>query len=114
MRGMELAEGPPTMEANMPNTTRENAGQQTQDSRQSGAQGPGKAGTGKPRSEDKPRNGIGSSQGQDSAPSRERERPSGGTPDIERGSGGGGDVERGASDRDSLVQDPTGAYKERP
>jgi hypothetical protein len=47
--------------------------------------------------------------------SAEREapvRPSAGTPDIERGSGG---AERdGTSANDSLVGDPTGAFKERP
>ena len=93
----------------MPSSTRENAGQQSQDSRQSGLQDRTKSETGKPAGR-KPRPGIGSSQGQDSA---SRERPSGGTPDIERGRGGGGDVERVSGD-ESLVQDPTGAYKERP
>lgn len=91
----------------MADTTRGNAGQQNQASRQSGAQGGEKPAAGKPAADEKPRAGIGSSQGQDSA---SRERPSGGTPDIERG-GAGGDVERGG---ESLVQDPTGAYKERP
>ena len=91
----------------MTGTTRENAGRQSQDSRQSGTQGEAKPAAGKPKAAGKARAGIGSSQGQDS-PSRER--PSGGTPDIERG---GGDVERGGG-TDSLVHDPTGAYKERP
>ena len=76
--------------------------------------GPGKAADRQAATRRKGRAGIGSSQGQDSG-SRERSerRPSAGTPDIERG-GGGGDVERGASSRESLVQDPTGAFKERP
>lgn len=96
----------------MANDDRQKAGQQNQDSRQSGQQGRGKSETGKPGA-GKSRAGIGSSQGQDSGKPGERERPSAGTPDIERG-GGDGDVERGASTRESLVQDPTGAFKERP
>ena len=92
------------------------AGQQKQDSRQSGQQGDAKPDSGRPVGGAKSRPGIGSSQGQDrGSPDEQQERrPSAGTPDIERGSGGGGDIERGASGRESLVQDPTGAYKERP
>jgi hypothetical protein len=88
-------------------------GEQKPDSRQSAEQGRAKAGTGKPGSSEKSRAGIGSSQAQDRGSPDERERrPSGGTPDVERGSGG--DIERGAGSRESLVQDPTGAFKERP
>jgi hypothetical protein len=51
--------------------------------------------------------GIGSSQAQDrEAPVRDRD----GTADIERGS----QPESDPGSRESLVQDPTGAYKERP
>ena len=92
-------------------------GSQKQDSTQSANQGPdtsdqtGKAGKGGTRA------GIGSSQGQDEE-KRERgpgtERPSSGTPDIERPSSGTPDIERGARSEESLVQDPVGAYKERP
>ena len=94
----------------MSKSTRENAGQQTQNSTQSGVQGEAKDGTGKTRAGEKARPGIGSSQGQDA----EKRRPSAGTADLERGRGNTGDVERGGSGRDSLVQDPTGAYPERP
>ena len=82
-------------------------GSQKQDSTQSAKQGPvtGEQG-GKGRGSGS-RAGIGSSQGQDEARREEHdvaERPSAGTPDIERG----------ASSQESLVQDPVGAYKERP
>jgi hypothetical protein len=97
-------------------------GRQNQASRQSAAQG-GQTGAGSGKSEGANRRGIGSSQGQDE-PSRERgsgerssgergsgERPSAGTADIERSEAGadgtGGNV-------DSMVGDPTGAFKERP
>lgn len=90
-------------------------GQQSQESRQSGGQGGSTSQTGKAGANDKTRAGIGSSQGQDRGSPREQQdpRPSAGTPDIERG-GGGGDIERQLSSRDSLVNDPTGAFKERP
>ena len=88
------------------------AASQKQDSRQSAEQGEPKKQTGRPAGGAQPaRSGIGSSQGQDRA---SPERPSAGTADIERG-GGSQDVERGgAGSRDSLVNDPTGAFKERP
>ena len=90
------------------------AGEQTPDSRQSAEQGRAKRETGKPAAGEKSRAGIGSSQGQDRGSPDERERrPSAGTPDVERGPGGG-DIERGAGSRESLVQDRTGAFKERP
>lgn len=86
-------------------------GTQQQNSRQSSQSGEG---SGKATGE-KAKAGIGSSQGQDT-PSREQpagsERPSAGTADIERGSGGEGESGRGS--KESLVQDPVGAYKERP
>ena len=90
------------------------AGRQTENSRQSAQQGEPKKQTGKPGSEQQTQTGIGSSQGQDreSRPGREGGRPSAGTPDIERGRGSQ-DVERGGG-TDSLVNDPTGAFKERP
>ena len=86
---------------------------QTQDSRQSEKQGEDKQVRGKPLEGGRgSASGIGSSQGQDTESRAGGERPSAGTPDIERG-GGSQDVERGGS-QDSLVQDPTGAFKERP
>ena len=87
---------------------------QQQDSQQSAQQGEPKEQTGKPHENDRSPAGIGSSQGQDrgSRPGRQEERPSAGTPDIERG-GRANDVEQPALG-ESLVQDPTGAYKERP
>ena len=99
----------------MAKDTGDKAGRQTQESRQSAPQGREKADSAKPTG-GKSRTGIGSSQGQDSGSPDEQQdrRPSGGTPDIERGGGGGADIERGTSTRDSLVQDPTGAFKERP
>lgn len=97
----------------MTNDTSDKGGRQTQDSRQSGEQGRAKPGSARPSAGEKSRPGIGSSQGQDRGSPAERERPSAGTPDVERGRGHG-DVERGAGSRESLVQDPTGAFKERP
>lgn len=87
---------------------------QKQDSRQSAQQGEPKEQSGKPDSDLPDQRGIGASQGQDreSRPDRTEARPSAGTPDIERG-GGQQDVERPASG-ESLVKDPTGAFKERP
>lgn len=73
------------------------------------------------RSSRQTESGVGSSQGQD-APSREdqagaAERPSAGTPDLprERGLADTSDVERGSGGSEgSLVNDPSGAFKERP
>src|SRR5688500_1028734 len=89
---------------------------QRQDSRQSADQGADQQSTGKPppdRARAKP--GIGASQGQDrGSPAEQQEsRPSAGTADIERGSARdtGGDA---GDSTESLVKDPTGAFKERP
>lgn len=90
--------------------TAEHGARQEQSSQQSARQGEDKNPRGK-QDADVPA-GIGSSQGQDTGSTRQRDRPSAGTPDIERGAGHQ-DVERGES-RDSLVNDPTGAYSERP
>lgn len=85
---------------------------QRQDSRQSGKQGEAKHKARKV--EDKTRSGIGSSQAQDTSSSEQRsERPSAGTADIERG--GPQDRSSGNSgSTESLVDDPVGAFKERP
>jgi hypothetical protein len=92
-------------------------GSQKQDSAQSANQGPDTSEqTGKARKGVTPA-GIGSSQGQDEEkrePGPGTERPSSGTPDVERSSSGTPDIERGARSEESLVQDPVGAYKERP
>ena len=87
-----------------------------QDSRQSGGQGTGQKSTGAPapgKQQVKP--GIGGSQGQDrGSPSEQQEpRPSAGTADIERGSSRDTSGDAGDS-TESLVKDPTGAFKERP
>ena len=85
---------------------------QKQESTQSAQQGePKKQGGESVTREQQSRSGIGSSQAQDrgTRPEREGGRPSAGTPDIERG--GPQDVERSG---ESLVKDPTGAFKERP
>jgi hypothetical protein len=88
-------------------------GSQRQDSAQSGQQ-PG-AGEGAPGEANEAATDIGASQGQDRG-SREKkggERPSAGTADIERGTASeGNDAARGS--QDSLVNESTGAYKERP
>ena len=89
-------------------------GRQEQASVQSAQQGEEKKQTGKPRAGQQGQSGIGSSQGQDrGSPDEQTRRPSAGTPDIERGSEAA-DGQRGAGSRDSLVNDPTGAFKERP
>lgn len=94
----------------MPKTQHEKAkpGEQDARSQQSGNQGAQKSGK-KPEQESG--TGIGSSQGQDS-PAPERDRKGG---DVR--SPGTADVERGASSpgsQDSMVNDMTGAFKERP
>ena len=93
----------------------EDKASQRQDSRQSAVQGDPKRTTPTPAS-DKPQtgSGIGSSQGQDSGSADQgRARPSAGTADIERG--GPHDPERENSEStESLVNDSTGAFKERP
>ena len=90
-------------------------GRQDQASVQSAQQGEDKGASGKPSAAEQSKTGIGSSQGQDRASREEPQggRPSAGTPDVER-SGGATDVERGAGSEESLVADPTGAFKERP
>ena len=88
---------------------------QDQASVQSAQQGANKGGSGKPRAAERDKTGIGASQGQDRASRDEQQggRPSAGTPDLER-SGGSTDMERGSGSEESLVADPTGAFKERP
>ena len=82
---------------------------QQQDSAQSMEQGETKPHD-KPRPESADSRPIGASQKQDEAAAPERR--SAGTPDIERGSEH--DVGDSGNSRDSLVNDPTGAFKERP
>lgn len=91
----------------------ETPARQEEESRQSTEQGNAKPQRGRP-ADGRQKSGIGSSQGQDrgTREGESKERPSAGTPDIERG--GPQDVERGGSMRESLVNDPTGAFKERP
>ncbi|HYC48471.1 MAG TPA: hypothetical protein VED01_23610 [Burkholderiales bacterium] len=84
-------------------------GSQKQESTQSANQGPGTTSQDGKSRDSGSAAGIGSSQAQDEARREDkdvRERPSAGTPDLER--------ERGARSEESLVQDPVGAYKERP
>jgi len=91
-------------------------GHQIQESRQSGRQGVLQQGpAAKPREQHSPR-GIGASQAQDRAPRDEHqtERPSAGTPDIERRSSSPESMGPGGNSEESLVQDSTGAFKERP
>ena len=82
--------------------------EQTEESRQSGQQGTPKSQGGRPGAGQESGAGIGSSQGQDRASPREQQKPgrSSGTADVERG------TQSGASE--SMVDDMTGAYKERP
>lgn len=83
-------------------------GKQSQGSRQSGKQpgtGP-KEGEGESPGDER---GIGSSQGQDNATRDKDAAEHSGTADIERGSA----HDTGRS-QDSMVDDPTGAFKERP
>ena len=89
-------------------------GRQEQASVQSAQQGEEKKQTGKPVSGQPSQRGIGSSQGQDrgSPDEQQTRRPSAGTADIERGSEAA-DMQ-GDESRDSLVNDSTGAFKERP
>ena len=89
-------------------------GRQEQASVQSAQQGEKKKQTGKPRTGQQGQSGIGASQGQDrGSPDEQSRRPSAGTPDIERGSEA--DVKQGgAGSSESLVNDATGPFKERP
>jgi hypothetical protein len=87
-------------------------GSQRQESVQSGEQ-PGAGGAA--RRKDETPVGIGASQGQDSGSQDQqgRDRPSAGTADIERGTASQGrDTARGSEE--SLVNESTGAFKERP
>jgi hypothetical protein len=89
---------------------------QRQDSRQSAGQGANQKSTGTPPpGKTQGEAGIGASQGQDrGSPSEQQQpRPSAGTPDIERGSSRDTGEDAGSS-TESLVKDPTGAFKERP
>lgn len=66
-----------------------------------------------------PGRGIGASVGQNAVDRDEHsrptsQRPSAGTPDLPRERGSSDDVERGGEAQGSLVNDPTGAFKERP
>jgi len=89
-------------------------GRQEQASVQSAQQGAEKKQTGKPRTDQQGQRGIGASQGQDrGSPDEQSRRPSAGTPDIERGSEAD-EMQRGAGSSESLVNDGTGAFKERP
>ena len=88
---------------------------QTQDSQQSAQQDALTGSKAPSRPDRETRSGIGSSQGQDRA-SREEQpgaRPSAGTADIERGADTPGNSERAGSE-ESLVNESTGAFKERP
>ena len=82
-------------------TKRKNQPEQKQDSRQSSTQ---HGETGVASSAQQNQTGIGSSQGQD------RESPN--LPRSDTQPGQRSDVERGSGE--SMVNDPTGAYKERP
>jgi hypothetical protein len=89
-------------------------GSQQQSSTQSAGQRGGEDAKGR-AAPDKARPGIGSSQGQDSG-SADRdagERPSAGTPDIERGAATPA-AEPARGSEESLVNESTGAFKERP
>ena len=89
-------------------------GRQEQASVQSAQQGEEKSQTGKPSPGEQSQRGIGSSQGQDrGSPDEQSRRPSAGTPDIERGSEAD-EKQRGAGSSESVVNDATGAFKERP
>ncbi len=93
----------------------DNTASQQQASTQSGKQGEHLTKTGKPSIKTHAPSGIGASQGQDSSASAppQGQRPSAGTADIERG--GPQDHSRaGNTSTESLVNDPTGAFKERP
>jgi hypothetical protein len=74
----------------------------------------------KSKSDSTPASGLGSSVGQNAVDEDQRapspsQRPSAGTPDLPRDRAISGDIERsGEVSRDSLVNDPSGAFKERP
>ena len=89
---------------------------QKEDSRQSAQQGALTGSEPQSRADRETPSGIGSSQGQDRASRDEQQttRPSAGTADVERGADTPGNIERGGGSEESLVHDPTGAFKERP
>jgi hypothetical protein len=91
-------------------------GHQIQESRQSGRQGVSQQGPAAEPREQQPRSGIGASQGQDRASRDEpqSDRPSAGTPDIERSSSSPESMRPAGNSEESLVQESTGAFKERP
>jgi hypothetical protein len=88
---------------------------QQQDSRQSAKQGALQGSKQSQTNRETP-SGIGSSQGQDRAAREDQgaTRPSAGTADIERGADSPGNTGRGDNSQDSLVNESTGAFKERP
>jgi hypothetical protein len=86
---------------------------QNQESRQSAQQGALTGSEASPHRDRATPSGIGSSQGQD----REEQpgtRPSAGTADVERGADTPGNSGRGGGSEESLVNESTGAFKERP
>ena len=91
---------------------KQTAGQQTQESRQSEKQSDsgGEQGASTPS---KSEAGIGSSQRHDKPARREGAITGAGTADIERSSVAPANGDN-ASSEDSMVNDPTGAFKERP
>ena len=89
---------------------------QNQESRQSAQQGALTGSEASPHRDRATPSGIGSSQGQDRR-SREEQagtRPSAGTADVERGADTPGNSSRGGGSEESLVNESTGAFKERP
>ena len=89
-------------------------GQQVQQSQQSAQQGAAQQGSTREHGNQQTQSGIGASQRQDRGSRDEKpsERPSAGTADVERRPGSS--QERGGNSEESLVQESTGAFKERP
>ena len=91
--------------------------QQVQQSQQSAQQGaPQQQGGTRAGAKEQTRSGIGASQRQDRGEPDEQQstRPSAGTADIERRTDSPDSQQRGGNSEESLVQESTGAFKERP
>ena len=91
-------------------------GRQVQRSQQSAQKGAAQQGSARQNSNQQAQSGIGASQRQDrsSRDENQSERPSAGTADVERTPGSSHSQERGGNSEESLVQESTGAFKERP
>jgi hypothetical protein len=90
------------------------SGENVQESRQSALEGAPQQTSSDHAVESAKQGGPEASQDRTSRDGKSSERPSAGTPDVERKPGSSYSQERGGNSEESLVQESTGAFKERP